>query len=95
MNGKVTDYTSLQVHFDGVDRKSNKNLDGYWGFGIYIDPDPTSNTAWVRNAKGDMPLYIYTDYKDLLEQYMRSNNIDCPAHLCTSSYPFRILATRH
>lgn len=85
-------YRPLQVHFDGVDRKTHRNFDGYWGFGIYVDS--TENKALIRTKSGSLTAYYFVNYNDLLEYYMKIIDRDVPAHLCTITYPWDILAKR-
>ena len=88
----INGYKPLQVHFDGVDRKTHIDFDGYWGFGIYIDR--AKNKALIRTNSGSLIAYYFANYSDLLEYYMKIIDRDIPAHLCTVKYPWDILARR-
>jgi hypothetical protein len=98
----------LQVHFDGVDRVTGINQAGFWGFGI--EDDEAAHVAYVKTPFGncliDYSSTIYDptngfkpvrvgSYTKLLNFWMAVNNMDCPATLCTTSYPFETLARRN
>lgn len=97
----------LQVHLDGVDSVTGINHTGYWLFGIEDDTD--SHVAYVKTPFGEClidysttyydpcndfkPVYE-ADYNKLLTFCLTVNNLNCSAHLCTTKYPFDVLARK-